>query len=98
MEALCDIGETELARRAMEKVSALQREDGSVPAYQNVNWVCSTGLFQFALVWYKLGEREKGNRAFRYACSLQNPTGGRQTSLSTPQTRRTEGISVCWSR
>lgn len=76
MEALCDIGETELARRAMEKVSALQREDGSVPAYQNVNWVCSTGLFQFALVWYKLGEREKGNRAFRYACSLQNPTGG----------------------
>ncbi len=76
LEALCDIGESELAREAMEKIAALQRADGSIPAYKNVNWVCSTGLFQFALVWYKLGELEKGNRAFRYACSLQNESGG----------------------
>lgn len=76
MEALCDIGEEELAEKAMAKVFTLQRADGSVPAYKDVNWVCSTGLFQFALVWYKLGELEKGNRAFRYACSLQNPSGG----------------------
>lgn len=76
MEALCDIGETELAEKAMAKVFTLQRADGSVPAYKDVNWVCSTGLFQLALVWYKLGELEKGNRAFRYACSLQNPSGG----------------------
>lgn len=76
MEALCDIGETELAREAMENIAALQREDGSIPAYKDVNWVCSTGIFQFALVWYKLGELERGNRAFRYACSLQNQSGG----------------------
>ncbi len=76
MEALCDIGETELARKAMERVAALQREDGSVPAYKDADWVCSTGLFQFALVWYKLGELDRGNRAFRYACSLQNQSGG----------------------
>ncbi len=76
MEALCDIGETELAQKAMEGVAALQRENGMVPAYRDVNWVCSTGLFQFALVWYKLGELEKGNKAFRYACSLQNASGG----------------------
>lgn len=76
MEALCDIGETELAREAMDKIAKLQRQDGSIPAYKNVNWVCSTGVFQFAIVWYKLGELEKGNKAFRYACSLQNPSGG----------------------
>lgn len=76
MEGLCDIGEAELARQAMEKIAALQRENGMVPAYRDVNWVCSTGLFQFALVWYKLGELEKGNKAFRYACSLQNVSGG----------------------
>lgn len=76
MEALCDIGEAGLAEKAMAKVFTLQRADGSVPAYKDVNWVCSTGLFQFAVVWYKLGELEKGNRAFCYACSLQNPSGG----------------------
>lgn len=76
MEALCDIGEEAMARRAMEKIAGLQGEDGRVPARKDVNWVCSTGLFQFALVWYKLGDLERGNRAFRYASSLQNASGG----------------------
>lgn len=76
MEALCDIGERELAEKAMAKIFPFQKADGSVPGHKEVNWVCSTGLFQLALVWYKLGELEKGNRAFRYACSLQNPSGG----------------------
>lgn len=76
MEALCDIGEKELAKEAMEEIAELQTGEGMVPAYRDVNWVCSTGLFQFAIVWYKLGELEKGNKAFHYACSLQNPSGG----------------------
>lgn len=83
MEALCDIGETDIARKAMKKAETLQREDGMVPAYKDVNWVCSTGLFQLAIVWYKLGDLEKGNRAFRYACSLQNPSGGWFGSYAT---------------
>lgn len=76
MEALLDIGEIQLAKEAMDKIAALQKEDGSVPAYKDVNWVCSTGLFQFALVWYRLGDVERGNKAFHYACDLQNETGG----------------------
>lgn len=76
MEALLDIGEIQLAKEAMDKIAALQKEDGSVPAYKDVNWVCSTGLFQFALVWYRLGDVERGNKAFHYACNLQNETGG----------------------
>lgn len=76
MEALVDMGEVEMAREAMEKVALLQNKKGAVPAYYDVKWVCSTGLFQFALVWYRLGEIEKGNRAFSYACSLQNESGG----------------------
>ena len=85
IEGLCDIGETEVAQKAMQKVSMLQREDGMVPAYKNVNWVCSTGLFQFAIIWYKLGEVEKGNRAFKYACSLQNSSGGWYGSYATKE-------------
>ena len=76
MEALLDVGETEMAREAMEKVALLQKESGAVPAYKDVDWVCSTGLFQLALVWYRLGEVERGNKAFYYACDLQNESGG----------------------
>ncbi len=76
MEALIDLGERELAQKAMEKVAKIQKKDGAVPAYYNVDWICSTGLFQFALVWYKLGQNERANQAFDFAASLQNPSGG----------------------
>lgn len=76
MEAMLDIGETELAREAMEKIALIQKGSGAVPAYNNVDWVCSTGLFQLAVVWFRLGDTEKGNKAFEYACKLQNETGG----------------------
>ncbi len=76
MEALLDMGEDEIVKEAMDRVGKLQKGNGAVPAYHNVDWVCSTGLFQFALVWFRLGEIEKGNRAFNYACKLQNESGG----------------------
>lgn len=76
MEGLLDMGEETLAREAMEGVARLQGENGAVPAYRGVSWVCSTGMFQLALVWFRLGELEKGNRAFQYACKLQNASGG----------------------
>lgn len=76
MEALVDLDEIELAKKAMSKIASLQTDDGCVPAYKNVHWVCSTGLFQLALVWFRLGEIERGNKAFKFACSLQNESGG----------------------
>lgn len=76
MEGLCDVGEYELAKQAMKKIELLQSDDGAVPGYKNVKWVCSTGLFQLAIVWYKLGNIEKGNRALEYATKLQNKSGG----------------------
>ncbi len=76
MEALLDVGEEELACEAMNRVASLQKDDGSVPGLSDVHWVCSTGLFQLALVWYRLGEMDRGDRAFSYACKLQNDSGG----------------------
>lgn len=76
MEALVDIGEIEMAKEAMDKIELLQNEEGMVPAYHNVHWVCSTGLFQLALVWFRLGNTKCGNKAFEYACKLQNESGG----------------------
>lgn len=76
MEAMLDIGRKDLAEEAMEKIALIQKESGAVPAYQNVDWVCSTGLFQLAAVWFRLGDLEHGNKAFAYACKLQNESGG----------------------
>lgn len=76
MEAMIDIGREDLAKEAMAKIKALQKKSGAVPAYNDCDWVCSTGLFQLALVWYRLGDIDSGDKAFDYACKLQNKTGG----------------------
>lgn len=76
MEALVDLGEIDIAVKAMENIEQYQRKNGMIPAYKDVNWTCSTGMFQLALVWYKLGKLEKGNKIFDYACKLQNESGG----------------------
>lgn len=76
MEALFDLGHVDRCREGMRQIAALQRRNGAVPAYPDVSWVCSTGLFQYAIVWYKLGENERAHRAFAYATSLQNKSGG----------------------
>jgi malonyl-CoA O-methyltransferase len=76
IEALVDLGEKETARNAMNKIQQLQKMDGAVPAFKDCNWVCSTGLFQFAIIWFKLGNWKCGNKAFDYAVSLQNKSGG----------------------
>lgn len=76
MEGLLDMGEVSMVREAMEKLDAVQNSKGGIPGLHDVKWVCSTGMFQIALVWYKLGELKKGNTIFNYACSLQNKSGG----------------------
>ena len=76
IEGLIDLGEIELACEAMSKIETYQREDGSIAGLSNVNWICSTGLFQFAIIWFRLGNIENGKKAFDYACRLQNKSGG----------------------
>lgn len=82
MEGLLDLGETEVVRQAMDNIQKIQDHKGGIPGLIDVQWVCSTGMFQLALVWYKLGELEKGDRIFNYACSLQNESGGWYGSYS----------------
>ena len=82
MEALLDLGKTEKVKMAMKKVSRLLDTQGIVPAYNDVHWVCVPGLFQMALVWFRLGDLEHGNKAFLFACRLQNPSGGWYGSYS----------------
>ena len=76
MEGLYDLGEVELCRESMMRLEKYRNRRGGIPGLNDVPWVCSTGMFQLAIVWYKLGELEKGNSLFYYALSLQNESGG----------------------
>ena len=76
MEALVDLGEVELAKKGLKEAENVQRADGAIPAYPGVNWVCSTGLAQLALAWYKLGIKTPADKALNYMASIQNASGG----------------------
>lgn len=76
VEAMLDMGEIEIASEAMKNMENFQKESGAVPAYRDVDWVCSTGLFQLSMIWFRLGDLGRGNKAFEYACRLQNSSGG----------------------
>lgn len=76
MEALCEMGELDLARQGMADVARAQRADGSIPAYPDVEWVCSTGMAQYAIVWYTLDDPVRANRAMDYLETIQNKSGG----------------------
>jgi malonyl-CoA O-methyltransferase len=76
MEALCEMGEWELAAQGMADVERVQRRNGSIPAYPNVGWVCSTGMAQYAVIWYLLDRPKPADRALRYLEKIQNPSGG----------------------
>jgi len=76
MEALVDLGEIDLAKKGLERAATIQREDGSIPAYPGVHWICSTGMAQLAIAWYKLGIREPADKAVNCLERIQNPSGG----------------------
>ncbi|MEY3288678.1 MAG: hypothetical protein RLZZ419_920 [Pseudomonadota bacterium] len=76
LEALVDLGYPDIAAKGMAEIERLQRSDGSIPAYPDVKWVCSTAIAQYAVVWYKLGNRNPAKKALDYLCRLQNTSGG----------------------
>ena len=75
-EALLDLGCEAEARAGMGSVAQFQQSTGAVPGYHDAAWVCSTGLAQLALVWYRLGERQRADAALKFLSLLQNPSGG----------------------
>lgn len=84
MEGLFDLGEVDLCRESMERLEKYRNSKNGIPGLNDVPWVCSTGMFQLAIVWYKLGDLERGNSLFYYALSLQNESGGWYGSYSAP--------------
>ncbi len=47
----------------MAEVEEAQRRDGAIPAYPDVQWTCSTGIAQYAGIWYRMGNQTCADRA-----------------------------------
>lgn len=75
-EALVETGCRDLAVAGMNSVARYQLNNGSVPAYFDVPWICTPGLAQLAKVWFMLGENKRGEAALNFLQGLQNYTGG----------------------
>lgn len=75
MEALVDLGETTLAAQGLSQAEHIQRADGSIPSFPGATWICSTGMAQLAIAWFKLGHPEPARKALAYLEHLQHPSG-----------------------
>jgi len=76
MEALAELGETQLAQEGLNQAEIIQNIDGSIPAHPGVKWICPPGIAQLGLAWIKVGNRFRAQKALNYLESIQNPTGG----------------------
>jgi malonyl-CoA O-methyltransferase len=76
LEALIDIGHKELALPTLEFLQKLQRKDGSIRGIGSETWVCTTGLAQLAICWYKIGQWESADLALDWLDNNQEPSGG----------------------
>ncbi len=76
MDALIDLGETDLAREGLLQAKRLQKENGAVPAYPGADWICSAGMAQLAVAWYKIGEKRPADRAMDFLEKIQHRSGG----------------------
>ena len=76
LEALIELDLVQLAFPMLDKIANLQAADGSVPGKSGVQWVCTPGLAQLAVCWYKIGQRAPADRALNWLEAHQRRSGG----------------------
>jgi malonyl-CoA O-methyltransferase len=76
IEALIDLGQADLVGPTLERLERLQRRDGSLRGICGADWVCTPGLLQIAICWYKTGRPEPADRAIGWVERHQLSSGG----------------------
>jgi SAM-dependent methyltransferase len=76
LEALIDLGRADAASKMLGELKHKHAADGSVRAFEGCEWVCTPGLAQLAICWFKLGNHESAERAIAWLEKNQRPTGG----------------------
>jgi hypothetical protein len=76
LEALIDLGESAVALPILNGLREAQGNDGAVRGMPGVSWVCTPGLAQLAVCWYKTGQRGPAGRAMSWLEQHQTKSGG----------------------
>lgn len=76
LEALIELGRLETAREVLATLREAQDSDGAVRAMPQVEWVCTPGLAQLAVCWYKVGEYAAADKALMWLERHQRRSGG----------------------
>lgn len=76
LEALIDLGRADLAVPVLDHLRRQQACDGSVAGVGGARWICSSGLAQLALCWYKIGDWEPADKALAWLEKHQTAGGG----------------------
>ncbi|HVA45962.1 MAG TPA: methyltransferase domain-containing protein [Pirellulales bacterium] len=75
-DAWLTLGEVDLARDILRWPSSRQRRDGSVPATEHATWGENDVLAHLSALWFRLGERDRADRALAFLHRQQRPSGG----------------------
>lgn len=76
IDGLIDLGYPDEARAVLQKLLPSQREDGAIPAYEGVDWVCITGCAQLAICLYKLKMPKPADRLMAWVERNMERDGG----------------------
>ena len=96
LEALIDLGRADLAVPALDALEAAQAADGSVRARGGVQWVCTPGLAQVAVCWYKTGRPGPAGKALDWLERHQETSGGFEGSYGHGATYF-PGVEISWA-
>jgi ubiquinone/menaquinone biosynthesis C-methylase UbiE len=96
LEALIDLDVKELALPFLQQQCEEQSADGSLRGVKSQNWICSPGLAQIALCWYKSGLWENADKALAWLESHQKASGGFRGSYGSHASYFPE-VEIAWT-
>lgn len=76
LEALIDLDRVDLALPVLQKLQNAQQKNGAVRGVENQSWVCTPGLAQLAICWYKTNQWEPADKAMTWLERYQTQSGG----------------------
>jgi ubiquinone/menaquinone biosynthesis C-methylase UbiE len=96
LDALIDLGRPELAQPALDQLAIAQGADGGVRGIGGASWVCSTGLAQLAICWYKTGQHAPADAAMRWIERHQESSGGFRGSYGSGASYK-QDTEISWA-
>jgi malonyl-CoA O-methyltransferase len=95
-DALIDLGMADAAKPMLDALRREQGPDGGVRGVGGESWVCTTGLAQLAICWYKTGQWLSADAAMSYLEAHQSPSGGFRGSVGEGASYF-QAVDIAWA-